>query len=869
MLVNKFYRQGKCTVLSQLDSLVHEESRYLVLSNILDNMCSLIKVGHDMAYIEHELIELLRRDYKKSWFSFAWQYEQTIQQDMFCLTRFLNWLGNDFKVLEVNKIVSAPVDSPLADQTTSLDTKVSLIVEFKNGRFGAVLLFFKTADKSLKGKSVHTSIATDLNAMVAKYALEKQYPGICISSVYLLSEDDSPDSMLPKLRTCDTRKSNVFSQNFEGYYENNVFLYDYFLEVLNNVRKQPFESSCYDCSKKYLCNVKALDTRTIQNVPAHQESVYELPNYSPSQKEVIAHVDGPLRVCAGPGSGKTATLVGRIKALMDNGVPPELILVITFTNEAAGELRERSRAFCHEGESPKISTINALGYEILQQNQSLFEHEISLLTQVQQMQLVKSLLSVTPQLSGISYAKEEGRNGLYKTVCGKLNKYMACESPEAFFLKEPKLGTDFVVFAEQYRAILKERGCISFDEQVTLCNDLFGKHPDILAIYQHLYRYVMVDEYQDINADQAQFIYRIAAHGNLVVVGDDDQSVYGFRGASNQYMIDFPKVFPGAKSLVLQDNFRSTQVLVDAASELISNNRIRIHKDIHCVKQGGQVPIVVMDSSAKAVVAIAGKCMQEGFSFGDIAVLSTKNAPLESLQKQLSIPCVLARSFLRNDALFLIIYDALKLHQDLNNNPVMYHFMCLFGVSVSACKEESLYQTCLRQGYPDVYNNAGYDISRENDNIYRMLRLLSNIFFLLDNEKELSTAVLLNNIAYYTGMESTTSYVAMEEMIGEQHLTSIDKLLDYMDYMVQFEDEKRVEVADTDSVLLITSHESKGREFPVVLMLDDYGETSEETRRLFYVAMTRAKERLYILHDSSCKNHFLEELSTYEKMEVL
>lgn len=858
MLVSKFYRQASCDLLSKLDNLSQEETRTLTFVDAISDMCDMLKKGSSLEQAEQCVNDALCRSYKEEWFSFPWQRERAIKNDTFCVHRFLAWLGTDYTVLHTNHTVSIPVSASLPDGTNELSVKVPLVLQFKSGRYGAILLFNKAADKSLKGKTLHTSVATDLYAMVAKAALEQSFPGICVSNVYLRCEDDSDENMIPTFRVNDTKKSNVFSQTYNAYYEDGVFQRDFFMDVLYSVLAQPMESPCYTCSKQYLCSVK--DVRKPSKVDKKTSSTYVLPEYTQTQKEVISHTNGPMLVCAGPGSGKTATLVGRVKRLIDDGVPPELILVITFTTKAADELRERCASFCKEGESPKISTLNALGYEILKAHADLFNTEINLLSLSEQTKLVKALISVTPELTGINYdTYEKGKYGLYKTICDKLNKYCKAQSSDAFFQSEPGLGTDFIPFAEQYKEIISARGYISFDEQVSLCNTLFDEHDDVRQIYSHLYRYIMVDEYQDINAEQAKFIYSIGSHENLVVVGDDDQAVYGFRGASNFFMLNFPKEFPNAKTVVLKDNFRSTQTLVTAAQNLISNNKQRIEKDISCARGNGMSPKIIRDISPSAIDAVVNECLANGYSYGDIAVLSTKNAPLEKLHKAMSVPTVLAKSFLRQDILFLYVYDILMLFDNLDDDSTFYHYFQLFGIDVPLQKGVSVYTSLLSKGYPDVRAYEQYAEYIE-DKEYLALRILSNMFFLLESE-HVKPSSFIASVEYHTGLENTISSLALAEMLETNCIQTIPALKEYMEYMISFEDDTRIEVGHEDSVLLITSHESKGMEFPVVLMLNDYKEMSEESRRLFYVAMTRAKDRLYIMQDASCKNAFLEEFA--------
>lgn len=849
MNVDTMYRHMSCKKLAKMP--LPEENRQTVLKNAVKHMAQLLYERKSYEEILYTVSDFLTKNYKNEWFTFYWQREQVIKNDLFCFERFLKWLPKDCLIMAHSVYVSVTLKKTLPDGSNLLKMCIPLIFQAEDGTSNAILLHFKKTNKSKNGRSIHTSIATDLYVMVAKAALEMDFPRIRIISIYLRNIDDTDSVMLPELKVCNTKESNVFIQMFDGFYENNVFQTDAFLAEIENVIAQPMETPCYLCRQKNLCCTQEMPVSL--NSAEKKKEIRLFPEYTKIQQKVVTFKNGSMLVCAGPGSGKTATLVGRVKALMDSGVSPETILVITFTNEAAKELYKRCEWFCCNS-MPKVTTLNAFGYEILKANKDMVGM-VNLLDGAEQLGLIKSLLLALPPLSNFNYAVEYGKYGLYKTVCSKLNSYINAASAEDFFQKEPSLGSDFIRFAESYKRILEERNYITFDEQISLCNKLFDEHSEILDIYQNVYRFVMVDEAQDLNKEQTEFIYKIASHGNIMLVGDDDQSIYGFRGASNQYMLQFPRIFPNTETIVLNDNFRSTEPIVNAAQNLIQKNQMRIKKHICCYRKTGDAPILLTGMNAFEITDIVKKCISNGYAYNEIAVISTKNATLEALHSCLDIPTVLAKSYLRKDFLFLLLFDILELYENINAYETLLHYLFLMGVTIET--EHSLFCDDIKRNYPDVFTFSLYQIEKD-DSIYMALRFLSNMFYLITSQTPLLKMVSI--IAYNMHMENTSSMAALEELIETKHLHERTKLHEYMRFMIDFEDERRISVSNIGKVLLITSHESKGMEFPVVIMLNDYKENSEETRRLFYVAMTRAKDCLYILSEKECNTGFLEEL---------
>ena len=348
------------------------------------------------------------------------------------------------------------------------------------------------------------------------------------------------------------------------------------------------------------------------------------------QQEAVLHVDGPLLILAGAGSGKTRVLTYRIAHLIDEcGVNPWNILAITFTNKAAGEMRERvDKIVGYGSESIWVSTfhstcvrilrryIDRLGYDT---NFTIYDTEDQktvMKSVCQKLQLDSKLYKERMLLNVISHAKDE---------------YI---SPNEFLLeakgdfRQEKIAQAYV----EYQKELKKNNALDFDDLLVKTVELFQSCPDVLEYYQNRFRYIMVDEYQDTNTVQFKFISTLARqYRNLCVVGDDDQSIYKFRGANIRNILDFEKVFPDAKVVKLEQNYRSTQNILNAANGVIANNRGRKEKALWTENEQGE-PILFQQfqngyEEAEYVSGEISKKVRKGEAeYQDFAVLYRTNA---------------------------------------------------------------------------------------------------------------------------------------------------------------------------------------------------------------------------------------------------
>lgn len=859
-----------CSSYASLVRVVSEDNRQKILKQALRSVVGLLATKS----YEHVLMNVssfLAQENGSCDYELAWQREVQTKMDILLFQRLFRWMKEkEFQVVSVFKGYCCHIDGwRFADGTSKLYGTVPLIVVDKEGIYYALNIYTTKAKRSVNGRGYHTKAAFDLFALAAKYGLEQEYPGISIASVYLPHADDTPEEMNEVFVVNNTAKSNVHILTYKEYYKDGVLDREKMLSIICQVLNAKEPVSCKDCRFKQICETTELAG------PAEEEKSHTgnfLLDYTQEQLSIIHHIDGPMRVCAGPGSGKTATLVGRIKYLHESGIDTSFMLVVAFAKKAAQELSERCLSFLPEDELPKIATIHAFCFGILKANEKKVG-KLNLLSEEKAVELVREISSVTEPLKGFKYGSFYGKYGFYNTVLSRMDKYFeALDSgeEESFFEKYPALGEDFVYFAKQYRQMILSQGLITFDEQVSLCLTFLKDNPDILAMYRNVYQYIMVDEFQDINEVQAEFLYLLAGERkNIVVVGDDDQSIYAFRGGDSKYMRSFPDVFKGAKEVVLKHNFRSTSSIVEASKMLISHNKERIEKDVFSGRSGGsgRVPLLLSSTDTDTVCSLIKELCHKGTSYGKIAVLSATNKTLENIAETADFPCLLAKSYLIDDNFFKLVSSVLELMEDENNNSALIRFMRLHGVDYHTSVEGmSLYYSLLKE---KGFSSLDELIAQMKHLADKSDRALIQLYTYLEiAQKSESVNAFIDTLEEATDWRASNSPSVLKEEIALHGIETLAELLVYTRNLCLLESSIRVEVERGDSVLLITSFDSKGMEFDTVIIINDFFKGCEEdTRRLLYVAMTRAKEEVYILQDEACEISYLDEF-TYQAAEV-
>ena len=307
---------------------------------------------------------------------------------------------------------------------------------------------------------------------------------------------------------------------------------------------------------------------------------------NPAQQEAVDHVHGPMLVLAGAGSGKTRVLTTRIASLIDrHGVPPDRIFAVTFTNKAAGEMKHRiGRLLDRDPSGLWIGTFHSLSARLLRREAPLlgFGRQFTIYDEDDRLSLIKRLM----EQRGHSVKLFPPR-AVQAVISSAKNRMVPPAELAGGASQFDRLAQ---VAADVYAALgpaLKAANAMDFDDLLLHPLTLFREHPDRLRAYQERFSFILVDEFQDTNRAQYELIRLLGAHGNVCAVGDDDQSIYGWRGADVRNMQDFLKDFPGARLVRLEENYRSTQVVLDAANGVIAENSGRIGKTLRTRRRGG------------------------------------------------------------------------------------------------------------------------------------------------------------------------------------------------------------------------------------------------------------------------------------------
>lgn len=717
-----------------------------------------------------------------------------------------------------------------------LSVLVNLIVKEKDGTvIGYLFHPYGKCKRSARGRSLITQSQGDPELILAKLGLEKEYPGIILRSLYLANDDDTL-SCLSNFQDSGNKGCNVITCDYASFYSSKGSfdeerLEAYFEESMEAHLEQAKMVHCPEvCPNFNLCmGLKSnsgpipISDIAVKDTGESANTAYTLPPLSKEQQLVVSHVSGPCICYAAPGSGKTLCLVSRARHLISEvGIPAPFVLLCTFTKEAVNEITNRLSCLLPPTELPVVSTINALCYHILLDNKEIVGH-IKLLVPEEQFRIIKNLLSVYPNLDGFNYDVKGGTYGLYQTLSNRLAEWKT--APDVFFERYPSVNIKmFTEFAESYYGILASANYIDFDDQITLCNKLFREHPKIRQIYQSIYQYVMVDEFQDINEEQYTFLeFLTQNHHNLMVVGDDDQGIYGWRGAVSQYMIDFPKKHPGCVTVIMKDNYRSTQEIVSCASSFIAQNEERVQKEIVAASGRTGVSPTVIKGGADIIDKTVRDLLEEGISPKDITVISSRNKPLEELDRILPCKTLLNKSFLRRDCFTEFI--RVLLHLAKGEEGYFSRAALLFGVRTKLTLEEA---------------------AKQEDET--MKKLSAHIAWCLAKVNQAKDPMSFIESLKHLCNWSNAPEVLMDKLTLNQ-INSFEDCIALLDGFLEFEDTTKVIPTRTDSILLITAHESKGAEYPVVILLNDFKEDTPETRRAFYVALTRAKERVYVIED--------------------
>ena len=611
----------------------------------------------------------------------------------------------------------------------------------------------------------------------------------------------------------------------------------------------------------------------------------ELTNYSSNQKKAIEHGAGPLMVLAGPGSGKTFVITHRIKYLIEGpGINPAHILVVTFSRAAAKEMKDRFEKLCKK--SPvTFGTFHSVFFNLLKTAYGFGSEQIA--SDELRYTLIKELIK-----------RNSIENEDINTLAGNLLNEIALVKQDNISIKNyysNSISSDtFKKIYSDYESELEARGKLDFEDMLSLTYELLSERSDILKAVQNRYRYILVDEFQDINFLQYNIIKLMAGEKqNITVVGDDDQSIYRFRGARPEIMLGFERDFRNVKKVFLDINFRSSTQIVNASTKLISFNSKRFPKSFKA-KNGDGAPVSLIEFKnpfleVNSIIKDIKDYIKSGRDINNIAVLYRTNLSPRLLIERLmrnNIPFTI-RDAIPNlfdhwVAKDIISYIKLAINMGdksdllrISNKPNRY--ISRDSLSSSRANIETLF---------DYYDDKSYMIKRIVE-LREHLRTIKNL-------KPATALRYIRNVVGYdeyieeycdmNGVESDDCYSILGDL--ENSAAEYNTFNDWFVHMDEYKDElieaRKKSNENDKGVRLMTFHSSKGLEFDIVYIIDvnegsvPYKKAKgvdeiEEERRMFYVAMTRARKKLFICYcvenfgKSIGKSDFVIELSSKSK----
>lgn len=582
------------------------------------------------------------------------------------------------------------------------------------------------------------------------------------------------------------------------------------------------------------------------------------------QKEAVTHIDGPCLVIAGAGSGKTKVLTTRIANLIDNGVPSYNILAITFTNKAAKEMRERLEKLVPDNNA-FVGTFHALGVRIIRENAPLLglDRSFSIVDSDDVLSIIKKIMKdngYDPKLTTPAYIRNKISN---------IKNEMLTSDDIAKFYNTPQDKIAEKVYYE-YIDVLKKNNSVDFDDLLRLPVKLFMENKDVLESYQDRYKYILIDEYQDTNEVQYKLSKLLARkYKNIFIVGDPDQSIYMFRGANFRNILNFEKDYKNAKVIPLEENYRSTKYILDAANSVIKNNKERKEKNLWSSNGEGTKTKYLRAYDGKHEIQLVldeiKRLLEDGYKKSDISVLYRTNAQarlVEEMFLKSSMPYKVVGSYYfysRKEIKDLICYLRLILNNDdeislrrVINVPKRGIGDATIAKLEAEAKEQntSIFQV-ISKGKEQMFKELIIHLTEESEN----LTLTELIDLILEETGMRSEYVADKTLESDLRLENLEEFKSITKTFEDR--TGSESLADFLEEISLIADISEHQEQE-DVVTLMTIHSAKGLEFEVVFLIgmedgifphqNSFCEEGglEEERRLCYVGITRAKRRLYI-----------------------
>jgi DNA helicase-2/ATP-dependent DNA helicase PcrA len=590
--------------------------------------------------------------------------------------------------------------------------------------------------------------------------------------------------------------------------------------------------------------------------------------FNDSQKSAIEHIDGPLMVVAGPGSGKTRVITARTAYLSQaSKAAPSSILVITFTRAAADEMKQRFKSL--PGVTPNIAgevdfgTFHSTFYKIVN---SYYGRHLPVLGQDKARKAIRDILHSMNKPFDVD---------TIQTMLNNISLARTCSPTPEDFIPRSISRKEFLSLMNYYNEYKRSTRCIDFDDMMVMCKDILESDEKALKTVRDKYKYFLIDEFQDTNAMQFEIIRLLSSHtNNLCVVGDDDQSIYGFRGAFPECLLSFEQYYPSCKTVILDINYRSTGEIVDLSKRIISGNRDRKEKNLKSNREKGEKPSISYPDDetleVSAIVDMMEQLHEKGQPYRNFAVLYRTNMQSRPIIDELvkrNIPFNIRDSIINFFDHWICgdMTSYLKLSLDgsdmtclarIINRPVRY---------ISRDFINKIYSEKDILSMPQLISNCELGDFQKD----QLKKLIQNLHRLKGMHAKEAVDFIRKEIEYdrYIRTYCLDSNIAPEEFFSilDEYMSAASVFMTIPDFLshindvsVTLKNSTAVHEYRKDSINLSTMHGAKGLEFPCVFVIGvvegllphakciQAGENIEEERRLFYVAVTRAMNRLFL-----------------------
>lgn len=825
--------------------------------------------------------QYLEKEIDETWYELSWQKNAAIREDLVRLKRLYYWMSANLNGKLLPGIFLS-ADFQITREgydIASLDSHVDFMVERSDGSLTGVILCRKFSKPySYYARKTENMVHHSVELLSVLMALERKFPDRRIE-VMMISASSKKDVAGSFAIFEEKRGDNVicFTNEWLSQREEGIAS-----EILRSVLESAIPENCQNCVYAEMCRTSKVNLRS--TYVEEQNLQNERPQYTETQREAIHHGEGPMRICAGPGAGKTATLVARVKYLIEKGIASEKILTLAFTKKSAKEIAERIGA----EHAPAVYTIHAMAFQLICKQEAHIGKK-RLVNRVDCLHMLLQVLNQAPVIRDVNYEDLFMEYGLLHTLYkdfGMINHSGADEFQKAYPKKDVR---GILKVKEMYDQKCAAAGYILFDDVIKMAIRLLENYPSVRKKMQESFQYILVDEVQDLDEWQARFVQLLVNRKcNIMICGDADQSIYGFRGGSNQFMLDFPQIYPGTRDIWLDENFRSSSEILTAANTLISHNTERVPFQMKPQFQLDQKPVLIEDFRTNRVSLLVQDLIASGYMQGEIAIIARTNRELTGVGEVLEqynqehpenpmLRCDNPKNYLYEDYTFQTLLDLLSIYLGMVEDDRIWYRL-LSNMEIQIEKQDrycGIYDSYLARR--EIYPMQGEESSRylavtEHDP--QILRVFARIYKscqLFSLKPELAVPLVFEsyfdlNISYTEVLE------ILLEKIQQRSIRTAYELWEHMNAVKKFRDDTRLFYPDGSRhrLHLLTAHDAKGQEFPVVIILgvDDFErDFREEERRLLYVALTRAKKRLYITELHRGKSMFIREIK--ENLEIM